>query len=260
LHHPGGDLQKLSIGTVRSHERCEPSPRDASRLECVRADLATGQFVDVLHTTGTTEFGSSGSPLFRRVNGTSYVTGQLYGGSASCSDRSGSNLYGRLDVAYAAALQGWLDGPAARGPVYRFFNVKTGAHFYTMNAAERDHVIASYPEFHYEGPSFYAYNARTEGSSPVYRFFNRTTGAHFFTIDAGERDYVRATYAEYQYEGIGWHARTAPQQGVAPLFRFYNRSTGTHFYTPNADERAYVIVTWPFFLDEGVGYYVWPNP
>lgn len=259
LHHPRGDLQKVSTGWVLSHENCQPSSWDATQLQCVPADSASSQFVNVQFSIGTTEAGSSGSPLFVQLNGASYVAGQLYGGSASCQDRSGTNLYGRLDVAYAAALQGWLDGPAARGPVYRFFNVRTSAHFYTMNAGERDYVIATYPDFQYEGPRFYAYNAQAEGTSPVFRFYNRKTGAHFFTVDAAERDYVRATYAEYVYEGIGWYAKTTPQQGVTPLFRFYSLSTATHFYTANPDERAYVIVTWPTFLDEGIGYYVWPS-
>lgn len=260
LHHPRGDLQKLATGHVRSYERCDPSPQDPTQLQCTPSDLASSQFVDVQYTVGTTESGSSGSPLFRRVNGTSYVTGQLYGGSASCQDRQGSNLYGRLDLAYNAALQGWLDGPAARGPVYRFYNASTGAHFYTMSLGERDHVIATYPDFLYEGPNFYAYDASAAGTSPVYRFYNLSTRAHFFTISAEERDHVRASYPDYLYEGIGWHARTSAQADVSPLFRFYKLSNGTHFYTASAAERDHVLVTQPTFVNEGIGYYIWSGP
>ncbi|WP_326543102.1 trypsin-like peptidase domain-containing protein [Pseudorhodoferax sp.] len=259
LHHPRGDLQKISIGSVSSYERCEPAQHDPTTLACAGSDRAASQFVNVRYTLGSAEPGSSGSPLFRRVNGTSYVTGQLYGGSASCQDRSGTNIYGRFDIAYTAALQAWLDGPATRGPVYRFYNLSTGAHFYTMNTAERDYVIASYPSFLYEGPNFYAYNTQAEGTSPVFRFYNLTTGAHFFTINEAERDYVRATYPNFMYEGVGWYAKTTAQPGVTPLFRFYKLSNSTHFYTANADERAYVIQTQPTFVDEGIGYYVWPS-
>lgn len=45
-------------------------------------------------------------------------------------------------------------------PMFRFFNLQTGAHFYTVNAAERDFVIASYPVFKYEGVAYYVWNSQ----------------------------------------------------------------------------------------------------
>ena len=38
--------------------------------------------------------------------------------------------------------------------VYRFFNRRTAAHFYTVNQVERDLIIATMPDFVYEGPAF----------------------------------------------------------------------------------------------------------
>ena len=60
---------------------------------------------------GTTEGGSSGSGVFVTVveNQTRYLVGQLYGGSASCSNREGGDAYGRFDLAYSAALSRWLN-------------------------------------------------------------------------------------------------------------------------------------------------------
>lgn len=42
-------------------------------------------------------------------------------------------------------------------PVYRFYNVATQQHFFTISVAERDHILAHYPQFHDEGIAWYAY-------------------------------------------------------------------------------------------------------
>ncbi len=41
-------------------------------------------------------------------------------------------------------------------PVYRFYNLTNGSHFYTASAAEADHVIATWPTiYRFEGPAFW---------------------------------------------------------------------------------------------------------
>lgn len=43
-----------------------------------------------------------------------------------------------------------------KAPVYRFYNVRNGSHFFTASLTERDTVIARYPGiYQYEGPAFY---------------------------------------------------------------------------------------------------------
>ncbi|XAH24431.1 trypsin-like peptidase domain-containing protein [Xylophilus sp. GW821-FHT01B05] len=259
VHHPEGDLQKFTSGYLQSFLSCGTG----LRFSCYPATSQTGNYLNAIWTSGTTESGSSGSGLFSVIGGKRYLVGQLYGGSASCSLPSGSNIYGRLDVAYNAALSQWLNPvPAAtttatRTPVYRFYNGSTRAHFYTTNAAERDYVIANYSAFSYEGPAFYAYANTGSGLSPVYRFFNTRTGAHFFTISASERDYVVATYPEYAYEGPAWYAQTGEGNGAQAVYRFYNTGSATHFYTINQAERDYVQQNYSAFNYEGVGYYAW---
>lgn len=45
---------------------------------------------------------------------------------------------------------------AAKLPVYRFYNVQNGSHFYTSSEAEKSHVIATWPHiYQYEGPAFW---------------------------------------------------------------------------------------------------------
>ena len=253
LHHPRGDLLKLSLGTVAGQSSC--STISSTQFSCVGS---TGNFYSVAFSQGTTEGGSSGSAIFRGGK----VIGTLYGGSHTCSNRSGSNYYGRFDVAYNAALKTWLAGsstspqPSSRTAVYRFYNATTGAHFFTASAQERDVIINTLPAFAYENVAFYVYGSSATGLSPVYRFFNSVGGTHFYTISAGERDSVIANLPTFRFEGNGWYARTAAENSTTPVYRFYRHSSATHFYTINQIERDSLVGN-PDFRYEGPAYYVW---
>ncbi len=51
------------------------------------------------------------------------------------------------------------DEPPAAMPVHRFWKPADGAHFYTMDEAEMDWLIANYSHLYtYEGIAFYAYD------------------------------------------------------------------------------------------------------
>jgi len=226
-------------------------------LNCVNGE---GGHYAIGWAKGTTEGGSSGSGLF---NSQEQLVGTLTGGNAMCGGSGGSSVYGRFDKAFALGMNKWLSptvAPATRTPVYRFFNSKTGAHFYTASAGERDFVSGTYPDFKYESIAFYAMSGSSTGTSPVFRFFNPQSGAHFYTISATERDFVRTTYPVFQFEGTSWWAQTTAGGGNTAMYRFYNSKTGAHFYTASAGERDFVIATYPAFKYEQVAYYVWATP
>lgn len=111
VHHPRGDLQKISLGSVTAYGDCRVTDASGS-FSCSQASQSTGEFVNVRNTVGTTEGGSSGSALFQSIGASRYVVGQLYGGNSSCTNVAGSNFYGRFDLAYNEALHQWLDGSA----------------------------------------------------------------------------------------------------------------------------------------------------
>ncbi|WP_311223084.1 MULTISPECIES: serine protease [unclassified Acidovorax] len=260
VHHPDGDLLKISFGQIFASANCAST--GGTGISCTQASALSGNFYAVRWTQGLTEGGSSGSGLFQG----NYLVGTLYGGSsgATCS-ASTQSVYGRFDQPFQAKLKEWLSpagtptAPAAadRAPIYRFFNSGTGAHFFTSSADERDFVVRTYPAFQYEGVAFYAYGSAMAGQSTVFRFFNRDTGAHFYTINQGERDYVVATYPSFQYEGPIWYAQTAAGNGSTPIYRFFNKRTGAHFYTINQAERDFVIATYTDFVYENVAYHAW---
>lgn len=85
VHHPLGDLKKLSTGRV-----IEPG--------------ASGTLMSVAWLSGTTEPGSSGSGLFTRRDDEYLLRGTLRGGSASCTnsgslaDEANRDYYARLDA------------------------------------------------------------------------------------------------------------------------------------------------------------------
>lgn len=56
---------------------------------------------------------------------------------------------GEAFSAYASEVEGSI-------PIYRFFNISTGAHFYTPTASERDAVEDTLPDFISEGIAYYA--------------------------------------------------------------------------------------------------------
>ena len=252
LHHPSGDLLKISFGAVNSQANCQPTT--GSGFQC---SGTSGNYYRVSWSQGTAEGGSSGSALFQG----GYVVGTLYGGSATCTNRSAYDYYGRFDVAYNAAIKAWLNPAStsapARSAVYRFYNATTGAHFYTASAAERDFVIRTYPQFGYENIAFYAYPDASSGKDPVFRFYNPTSGAHFYSGSVAERDFVIANFPEFKYEVVSWYAQTGAGNGASPIYRFYNATTGAHFYTISAAERDFVIQVHKAFRYEGPMYYAW---
>jgi len=102
IHHPSGDVKKISIEddplSVTSYLG-EYSPGDGTHLRVADWDI------------GTTEPGSSGSPVF---NNNKYLAGLLHGGRAAC-DNDEPDWYGRFQRSWTGGgtpstrLSDWLD-------------------------------------------------------------------------------------------------------------------------------------------------------
>ena len=268
VHHPRGDLQKISRGALAGFLSCSVGLTET--FACREAPASISTYLAAAWSLGTVESGSSGSGLFASINGSRYLVGQLKGGAASCQDPAGLNAYGRFDIAYNAALSRWLSpgqasslgsqalSPAvARVPVHRFYNYASGAHFYTPLGAERDFVLANFPSYAYEGVAFYAYDSQVTGSYPVYRLYNRSNRRHFYTMAKNERDSVLASYPEMTDEGIAWYAQWGAGSTASPMYRFYNPIKGSHFFTLSEAEKAIMARDQPTFVLEGVAYYAW---
>ena len=258
VHHPKGDVQKVSTGIFWGTYRRGAGDYFSS----VPSADGNANYVATLWSSGITESGSSGAPLFLKLNGTKYVIGQLFGGSSSCSNPTGTDVFGRFDKSLAAGMSAWLSpySSQVKAPVYRFYNTRTRSHFYTMDSGERDLVITRFNEWSYEGTGFYAYGAQHQGTSPVYRFYSTQTGSHFFTMSESEKANILANFPWCHYQGIAWYANASSGGQSTPLYRFYNTKQGTHFFTVSSTERDYIIGHYSEWSYEGIAYQVWTGP
>jgi hypothetical protein len=108
IHHPEGDLKKVSQGSVQG-------------LTTWDSFSSPNQYILNRWSSGTTEGGSSGSPLLT-VRGSEYVVrGTLRGGSASCNNQTGTDFFSRFDLVYPAISQ-YL---AAAAPITPITNVSS---------------------------------------------------------------------------------------------------------------------------------------
>lgn len=108
VHHPQGDLKKVSQGSVIGFARWDST-------------TAANQYIEVHWTSGTTEGGSSGSGLFT-FNGSQYVLrGGLRGGTALCTNPDGTDLFSRFDQVYPSISQ-YL-GASGGGGITPFANI-----------------------------------------------------------------------------------------------------------------------------------------
>ncbi len=99
IHHPSSDFKRISFGTITD---------DGSPSSNYVPLKPLDRYHEVLWHAGTTEGGSSGSPLF--LESTQMIIGQLWGGRASCSRPEEPDYYGRFDITYPL-VKAWLDVP-----------------------------------------------------------------------------------------------------------------------------------------------------
>lgn len=151
-------------------------------------------------------------------------------------------------------------GEQAVSYVYRFFNQRSGEHFYTSAPLERNNIIYQLPDFNYEG---IAMTIPSGGSTQaVYRFYRRDTGTHFYTANAAERDSIISNLNDvYAYEGAAFNASSTPfGTATQAVYRFYDASRGVHFFTAYDSERDAVLANLPNYSYEGIAYYAAPPP
>ena len=91
-------------------------------------------------------------------------------------------------------------------PVYRFFDTKSGSHFFTSSPDEDKTIQATRPGLVSEGVGYYEYNSQQRDTSAVYRFFDTNQGTHLFTASASERATILATRSDLVSEGIAFYS------------------------------------------------------
>jgi hypothetical protein len=142
-------------------------------------------------------------------------------------------------------------------PIYRFYNVKNGTHFYTDSASERDHVMATWPTvYSFEGAAYYTYPSNN--TQPLTRLYNKVSGSHFYTASPAEAANALAKWPTvFSLDGLTYAVNPGPVKWSTPVHRFYNKKNGSHFYTASEEERLAVIAKWPdVYSYEGPAFWI----
>ncbi len=162
----------------------------------------------------------------------------------------------------------------AVSPIYRFYNNRDKAYFYTASGDEKDMVItnSSYDRpdsiewpYVYQGSTFEAAHSYLSSDAlvPLYRFYNTDTGHHFFTASKDEADMVKAKAASgewpFNYEGTAFNVYSSDPNPSSSgeelaIHRFYSPSLNRHFFTGDLTEVENMKLTgiWDY---EGVGFF-----
>ena len=110
IHHPSGDLKKISTFDAAVSNTSSVNWQGGGQTPAGAHWQLT--FVSTPNGHGVTEGGSSGSPLF---NASGLVVGTLSGGSSSCTNLSGNNLYGKV-------WHHWDQGGASQEPFAQYLD------------------------------------------------------------------------------------------------------------------------------------------
>lgn len=191
----------------------------------------------------------SGTAAAYNTGATTPYSAELYRSNESV----GFNVNG-----YTGPIYALNDSDHTLGNVYRFFDTKTGDHFYTTSAVEKAQIQATIPWFNYEGTPWSTPDAGAD-THDVFRFFDTKTGTHFLTDSVNERDTVMATQPNFKYEGVAFAAyNDAGGAGQITLERFYNTQTGQHHFAGNAEEATSINqgLQGPGWVDEGKAFTV----
>jgi hypothetical protein len=144
IHHPMGDLKKISFGTAQGFWDCT----SGDPFDCYLGD---GGYIAIRWYSGVTESGSSGSALF---DDQGHVIGTFKGGSASCQEPYLLNFYGRFDRTYPLVKQ-WLGETRATHVFVRddsshlrewWWEPDTGWHSEDLSAAVGGQLISGDPD------------------------------------------------------------------------------------------------------------------
>jgi hypothetical protein len=230
LHHPESDLKKISHGGIQRYTTYD----DGS------------SFATVKWTSGVTEPGSSGSPLFiPNAAGFFELRGGLYGGDSDCSNPTGLDDYSRLDVAMPRIAQYLAPDVASASPVrpvVEYFNANLNDYFVTADPTEINCLdTGCHPGWERTGLRFLAYAnpaVAPADAMPVCRFYVLPAfgDSHFYSADPTECARTAEQFKDawvQESQAIFYIRLPDPNTGTCPantepVYRFVNNATPLH--------------------------------
>jgi len=153
-----------------------------------------------------------------------------------------------VDVNVQATAAGSDAKPVA---LHRYYNKKTGDHFYTTNWGE---IGAGKHGYVYEGIATYVFTdaLQAKGLVPLYRWFNPFSGDHFYStnLDSASTQNPKSPWTTvvrggrltgpgWRWEGIQAFVFKKQVPGTVPMYRLWNGRD--HLYTTNYKESLKVV-------------------
>ena len=169
--------------------------------------------------------------------GTKYIAWQYTSGAQI------PGISGRVDCSHWYGAFAEFKSPQepkkpAQTDVFRLY--RNSRHFYTLDAPERDALIAD--GWSYEGIGWKS----PKDGNPVYRYVK--DGEHIWTMDAKERQALQIS--GWKKEGIAFRSSTSQ---AVPVYRLYHHDIGDRVYTKSKNEKkALIKAGW---ADEGIACY-----
>lgn len=252
FHHPSGDLKKWSSGT--SYVQVP--------VDFGSAAGGGGLFTRVVWDLGTTEGGSSGGAL-RVFNGTSLeVRGGLLGGSASCSNPSGSDYFSQVGVMLPLVREYLTPDtvPSEFVPVVEYYHPALDHYFMTASPVEIAILDGGNPPgWQRTRFRFLAYAGPGAGRSPVCRYYQRDNNSHFYSADPAQCAQVAIMFPDWTFEsanvfymGLPNPSSGACGAGTHPVYRFYHPSVVNHRFPAEQTVANDLNATWGW-IPEGYG-------
>ena len=255
IHHPEGDLKKISKGTARSDSLLDNG-------------YVYGNFTETIWSSGVTEPGSSGSPLLTLAPGGAFyeVRGGLYAGESACSQPKSPDYYSELESALPVMRQ-YLT-PNAANPLglvvaVEFYNRTLDHYFLSTNPVEINNLdTGATVGWERTGLRFLVYDNPAPGTSPVCRFYRAPTygDSHFYSASPQECAETAAAHpVDWVYESSSVFYVQLPDTATGacpadtrPVYRFFHAATTNHRYTVEIVVRNELAQT-PGWTAEGYG-------
>lgn len=188
------------------YEALGPSDTDLGPADIKGIQLLygpAGLTVTAAITPTTINAASAMIPVYRffdSITGTQFLT-------ASMAERN-DVIATRPSLIYEGIGMGAVspnDDPNAIA-VFRFFDTKTGTHFFTASEVEKNTLMTTRSDLVPEQSALYEHAIGQIGDTPVYRFFEKTDGTHLYTSSSAERATIVATRPDLTFEGIAFYA------------------------------------------------------
>ena len=258
LHHPSGDLKKVSFGTAGGYV-----------ADGLYSGTTPATFIYMTYTAGETEGGSSGAGVLSFNGAGNYfeVRGGLYNGlDAACPTPAGYfDVYSRMDNMVPNVREYLTPGnnPAGTVAAVEFYNAGLNHYFLSTDPKEiNDLDTGVHPGWVRTGIRFNAYAGPVPGTNPVCRFYRAPAfgDSHFYSASPAE---CARTAAEHPVDWVHESdavfyimvpdASGACPVGTRPIWRFFNTVTTNHRYTPEVKIRVDMRFDPGVWIAEGDG-------